>query len=565
MLTFKEFPYQRPDYSQLEAEFRRLLQAFNRAPSAARQEQLIEEINTWRREYESMATLARIRHTIDTTDPFYDRENTYFDETAPLYTGLIYEYYRALLTSPYRPELEARFGKQLFRLAALNQKTFAPEVVTELQTENKLARDYTKLKASARIRFAGGEYNLAQMAPFLEAPERATRQAAQEAYTGFFRENEAEFDRLYDEMVKVRDRIAKKLGFANFIELAYARLGRSDYDAAKVAGYREQVLTSLVPLTVELRRRQARRLGLEALKYYDEPLAFLSGNAVPKGDVHWKLAQARRMYEELSPETGAFFSYMLEHELLDLEAKAGKAGGGYSTYLSKYQAPFIFANFNGTSGDVDTLTHEAGHAFQVYSSRGWPIPEYHWPTLEACEIHSMSMEFLTWPWMKLFFAEEELKFKFAHLTSALLFIPYGVTVDEFQHWVFAHPEASPAQRKTVWRQIEAKYLPDRDYAGNDLLARGGWWYRQGHIFTDPFYYIDYTLAQVCAFQFWIKAQKDPAAAWGDYLRLCQAGGSRSFLELVDLANLENPFREGTIAACLPPLVAWLDGVDDCRW
>lgn len=565
ILTFKDFPYKRPDYSQLEADFRRLLQQFNQSSSGAVQERIIEDLNKLRQEYESMEDLARIRHSIDTTDPFYDQENNYFDETAPFYTGLIHEYYQTILASPYRPELEAKLGKQLFRLAALNQKTFSPEVIPDLQTENKLASEYTKLKASARIRFAGGEYNLAQMAPFLEAKERTTRQAAQEAFTGFFREKEAEFDRIYDELVKVRDRIAKKLGFADFIELGYARLGRSDYNPSMVAGYRQQVLTTLVPLTVKLRQRQASRLGLSALKYYDEPLAFLSGNAVPKGDVHWKLAQAHRMYQELSPETGVFFSFMVEKELLDLATKAGKAGGGYCAYISKYQAPFIFANFNGTSGDVDTLTHEAGHAFQVYSTKEWTIPEYHWPTAEACEIHSMSMEFLTWPWMKLFFQEDELKFKFAHLTSALLFVPYGVTVDEFQHWVYAHPEASPEERKKVWRHLETKYLPDRDYADNDLLARGGYWYRQGHIYTDPFYYIDYTLAQTCAFQFWIKAGRDREAAWADYLRLCQAGGSLSFLELVALANLQNPFTEGTIAALLPPLVAWLDGVDDRQW
>ena len=224
--------------------------------------------------------------------------------------------------------------------------------------------------------------------------------------------------------------------------------------------------------------------------------------------------------------------------------------------------PFIFSNFNGTSGDIDVLTHEAGHAFQVYCSKDYQIPEYHWPTYEACEIHSMSMEFFTWPWMELFFKEDTAKYRFTHLSEALLFIPYGVTVDEFQHFVYAHPEASPQDRKAAWREIEKKYLPHRDYEDNDYLERGGYWHQQGHIFGDPFYYIDYTLAQICAFQFWKRSRENRETAWADYLRLCQAGGSQSFLELVGLANLISPFEDGCIASVVKVIEDWLDGVDD---
>ena len=562
MLTFKEYRYERPAMEELEAEFNRLLNAFSQAASGAGQEAAMKEINALRSEFESMSTLARIRHSLDTTDPYYRAENDFFDEVAPVYEGLIHRYYQALVGSPYRPALEAKLGKQLFRLAELQLKTFSPEIIGDLQTENKLVSEYTRLRASARIWFEGEERNLAQMEPFLEAKERDRRKSAQEAYTGFFLANEEEFDRIYNQLVNVRDQIARKLGFKNFIEVGYARLGRSDYNAEMVAGYRRQIREKLVPLATELRWRQAERLQLPALKYYDEPLNFLTGNAVPQGGPEWILARGQQMYNELSPETGAFFSFMVQSELLDLLAKKGKAGGGYATYISKYQAPFIFANFNGTSGDIDVLTHEVGHAFQVYSSRHFEVPEYRWPTLEACEIHSMSMEFLTWPWMKLFFLDEETKYKFAHLSGAILFIPYGATVDEFQHWVYEHPEASPADRKQVWREIERQYLVHRDYEDNAFLERGGFWFRQGHIFTDPFYYIDYTLAQVCALQFWVKAQRCRETAWQDYLRLCQAGGSRPFLELVALAGLKNPFAAGCLEAVLPVVEEWLAGVND---
>lgn len=562
LLTFKDFQYTRPDMKNFEEKFKKLLEAFTTADSFEKQDLMMKEINVLRSQFETMETLVHIRHTIDTTDEYYDRENDYIDEVRPTYEGLINEYYRALLTSAYRNQLEEKWGKQLFRVAECQLKTFSPEIIEDLQQENKLVSQYTKLRASAKIIFEGEERNLSQMTPFLESSNRETRKAAQEAFTGFFMEHEEEFDNIYDNLVKIRTKIAHKLGFDNFISLAYARLTRTDYDAKMVEGYRKQVLENIVPIAGKLRERQAKRLKLGKLKYYDEPFEFITGNAVPKGSSQWILEQGKKMYRELSPETHEFFTYMVERELLDLVAKKGKGGGGYCTYLSKYKAPFIFSNFNGTSGDVDVLTHEAGHAFQVYCSRNYEVPEYIWPTLEACEIHSMSMEFFAWPWMDLFFKEDATKYKFTHLSSSLLFIPYGALVDEFQHWVYHQPEATATERKRVWRELEMKYLPHRDYEDNDFLHRGGFWFRQGHIFSNPFYYIDYTLAQVCAFQFWKKAEEDRQRAWEDYLRLCKAGGSKSFLELVAIANLRNPFEEGTVASVIPDIHQWLDTIED---
>ena len=406
--------------------------------------------------------------------------------------------------------------------------------------------------------FEGKERNLSELEPFMQSQDRSMRKKTYEAYSNFFKENEAKFDEIYDKLVKVRHKIAKKLGYKNFVEVGYMRMQRSDYNAEMVATYREQVLKYIVPVAEKLKKRQAERLGLKELKYYDEPIKFLTGNAVPKGDYKHILNNAKTMYKELSEETNEFFNFMLDHELMDLLSKKGKAGGGYCTYISKYKSPFIFSNFNGTSGDIDVLTHEAGHAFQTYLSRSLEIPEYAFPTSEAAEIHSMSMEFLTWPWMNLFFEEQEQKYKFAHLSEAITFIPYGVTVDEFQHYVYENPEATPEERKLAWRKIEKKYLPGKDYEDNDFYNRGGFWFKQGHIFQVPFYYIDYTLAQVCAFQFWIKSHENRENAWKDYLALCKEGGSKPFLELLKVANLKNPFEEGCMKKVVEPLEEWLD-------
>jgi M3 family oligoendopeptidase len=339
---------------------------------------------------------------------------------------------------------------------------------------------------------------------------------------------------------------------------------RSDYNPEMVANYRKQIKEIIVPIATKLRERQSKRLDLKDLYYYDEGISFKSGNAKPHGDPEWIVNNGKKMYQELSEETGEFFNFMIHNELMNLESKKGKAGGGYCTFIANYKSPFIFSNFNGTAGDIDVLTHEAGHAFQAYCSRNYEVPEYNFPTNEAAEIHSMSMEFLTWPWMNLFFEEEELKYKFNHLSKAVLFLPYGVTVDEFQHFVYNNPEATTTERKTAWREIEKKYLPHRNYAGNDYLEKGAYWHQQGHIFGSPFYYIDYTLAQVCAFQFFKKANDNRENAMEDYMSLCHAGGSKSFLSLIELANLKSPFNDGCIESVIGDIEKWLESVDDTK-
>ncbi len=564
-MQFKDYQYQRPDVESFKRDFNAYLEDFNHSESVEEQNDVLMKIMKLRNTAETMFTLASIRSSINTKDEFYDKEKEFADVNSPLFQEMVVELYKALLASKFRPQLEQKWGKHIFNIAEVELKTFSPEVITLMQEENKLASEYQKLRASAEIEMDGKILNLAQMVPYRQSKDRKIRQEASEKMFGFFAENQDKFDELYDKMVKLRHKIAVKLGFDNYVQLGYYRLVRTDYTAKDVAAYRQQVAETLVPVSLDLKKRQQKRLGLSEFKYYDEPLNFLTGNPTPKGEEAELVASAKLMYSELSPETKEFFDFMTEHKLMDLVTKAGKAGGGYCTYMPDFRSPFIFSNFNGTSHDVDVLTHEAGHAFQVYQSRDYALAEYVWPTYEACEIHSMSMEFFAWPWMDKFFKEDEAKYKFSHLEGALNFIPYGVTVDEFQHYVYENPEATPAERRAKWREIEKKYLPYRDYDGNKFLEDGGFWFMQGHIFTTPFYYIDYTLAQVCAFEFWGKQQEDRAKAWADYLRLCRAGGSDSFLNLLKVGNLHNPFIPGTIAKIIEPIKTYLDNVDDSKF
>ena len=561
-MKFNEYKYEHLDLEKIKKEFSELIESFGKAENVEGQILALDEIIKLRNHIETMQTLVSVRHSIDTNDEFYDKENEYMDEISPILFGFTNDFYKALVNSKFKDELVKKYGKFLFDLAENTLKTFSPEIIPDAQEENRLSSKYSKLIASAKIDFDGKELNLSQMVPYTQSKDRNVRIDAAKKVAQFFAENQDEFDNIYDSLVKVRTRMAQKMGYKNFVEFGYKQLSRLEYDAKMVEGYRKQVLENIVPLHTELRERQGKRLGVDKLKFYDEAIKFNSGNADPHGSPEWILNNGKTMYKELSKETDEFFTFMTENNLLDLLSKKGKMSGGYCTYIPEHKAPFIFANFNGTSHDIDVLTHEAGHAFQVYQSRGFEVPEYLWPSYEACEIHSMSMEFLTWPWMDLFFENDTDKYKFIHLSEALLFIPYGVTVDEFQHWVYENPEATPKERREKWIEIEKKYLPTRDYGEVEELKNGIFWFRQGHIFSSPFYYIDYTLAQVCAFQFWIKSRENREKAWQDYLNLCKLGGSKPFFELMKSANLKNPFEEGTLAFVIPKIKEYLDNVDD---
>ncbi len=563
-MKFSEMSYTRPDLTKMESDFNALLTRFSAAQNAEEQKEVIARINELKNEFSTYSSIASVRNSIDTTNKFYEAEQDFFDTNQPVIEGLHIKLYKALGSSKFKNELQKDFGNQLFKLADVSVKTFDTSIIEDLKEENKLGTQYTKLMASAEVDFNGEKLTLPALSAYMESSDREVRKKAFQANQGFFALHEAGFDEIYDKLVKVRTRIAKKLGYKNFVELAYYRMARTDYNAAMVAVFREEVLKHVVPVANKLRERQRVRIGVDKLKAYDLAHNFNSGNPKPKGTPEEIVANGQKMYSELSAETKVFFDFMVNNDLMDLVNKKGKATGGYCTMFPKYKAPFIFANFNGTVGDVDVLTHEAGHAFQCFESRHFMLQEYYYPTMDACEIHSMSMEHLTYPWMKLFFGSDTDKYKFVHLSSNILFLPYGVAVDEFQHIIYENPDMTAAERKNVWLQMEKKYRPWMDYDGNEYLERGSFWQRQAHIFRSPFYYIDYCLAQLCAFQFWSKSQKDFASAWADYLRLCQAGGSDSFLGLVKLAGLQSPFEKGVFEPLFKELEAYLDSVDDLK-
>ncbi|MDR2572263.1 MAG: M3 family oligoendopeptidase [Oscillospiraceae bacterium] len=549
-MKFSLMPYTRPDVEKMMTEGAGIAAAVRDAASVSEIMAQYEIFKRLSKNQYTLGALVYIRHSIDTTDEFYDKENDFFDENGPLIEKLSIDFYKEMVNSSFRVELEKELGDLWFIKAELRLKGFDDKIIEEMQKENALCSKYDKLLASASLDFDGKKLNLSQLRAYQLSPDRDIRKAAYSKRTEFFLENEAELDEIFDELVKLRHDMAKKLGYTTFTELGYVRMQRNSYDAAAVKRFRDQVKKVLVPFLSKLHEQRQEDLGVEKLKFFDEDIFYATGNPTPKGTPEEMFEAGEKMYDELSAETKEFFDYMQKNELFDVLAKEGKSGGGYCHFLPDYGSPYIFANFNGTSEDVDVLTHECGHALCAYMARNIEIYEYQDYSQDIAEIHSMAMEFFTADWMKLFFKEDTEKFLYMQLAAALAFIPYGCMVDEFQHIVYDNPDMSPAERKAAWSKLENEYKPHLDYDGDPFFGNGGMWQRQAHIYLNPFYYIDYCLAETCAIQYRIWMEENTSAAWKSYIDLLVKAGTRKFTDVVAEAGLKSPFESG----CMESLV-----------
>ena len=562
-MKFSEMPYARPDPETVKKELRDLTERLRNARNYQEAREVFLEKEEKAKLVETMGTLAYVRHAIDTRDEFYDGESTFWDSFGPEVEEYEQAWIGAMLESPFRGDFSAEYGDLMFVNAEIARKTFSPEIIPEMQKENELVTEYDKLIASAQIPFEGGVYTLSQMTPFKKVADDERRLAAWKAEGKWYKDQQARLDELYGELVKLRDTMGRKLGYDGYTPLGYYRMQRNCYAKEDVERFRAAVRKYLVPVADSIMREQAKRLGKAyPLSFADAALSFRSGNPRPVGTPDDILAQGRAFYDALSPETSEFFRTMLDRGLLDVLSTEGKMGGGFCTDILQYQVPFIFANFNGTQGDVEVVTHEAGHAFAYWMNRKRIPTEYAAPTLEACEVHSMSMEFFGWLNAEGFFGPDANKFMYSHLSDALTFIPYGTMVDHFQHTVYEKPEMTYAERHAEWKRLLGLYMPWLKLDGDiPFYAEGEGWQRQLHIYGSPFYYIDYCLAQTVALEFWAMIQKDRADAWKHYMAYTVQGGSRTFAGLLEHAGLATPFDEKCLKGVCEAATDWLSRFD----
>ena len=562
-MKFAEMPYMRPDPDAVKNTLRDLTERLKNAASYAEAKAVFLEKEEEGKRVETMSTLAGVRHSIDTRDEFYDKENEFWDSFGPELGEYEHAWIEAMLCSPYRADFAKEYGDLMFVNAEIEQKAFSPEIIPEMQKENELTTEYSKLIASAQIPFEDGVYTLSQLSPFKTDPDDARRLAAWKADGGWYKAHQKDLDRIYDELTHLRDTMGRKLGYDGYTQLGYYRMGRNCYTKTDVEQFRAAVQKYLVPVADSIMREQAKRLKKDyPLSFADAALSFRSGNPRPAGDAEEILKQGKKFYDALSPETSEFFRTMLDNQLMDVLSTEGKQAGGYCTGLTQYEMPFIFANFNGTQHDVEVVTHEAGHAFAYWMNRKRIPVAYAWPSLEACEVHSMSMEFFGWMNADGFFGADARKFLYSHLAGSITFIPYGTMVDHFQHIVFEKPELTPAERHAVWKELLGIYMPWMKLDGDiPFYSEGEGWQRQTHIYGSPFYYIDYCLAQTVALEFWAMIQENRENAWKHYMAYTKQGGSRTFTELLKNADLVTPFDEACLKGVCEAATKWLNDFD----
>jgi M3 family oligoendopeptidase len=561
MLRTKDIPYTRINMDSYREKFMYALENFKAAKSFKEVNDLFLAINAMRTEFEAMENLAYLKHMIDLTNEEYKIEKTLVDQMNPIYQGLVTDYYKAILQSPFRDPLEDQWGSQLFKIAELKIKTYSDEIVNELKQEKELIGQYFSLFANAELEFQGQRVGLSHLYRYTVSNKRSERREAYAAITSFYAAQEPELDDLLNQLIKIRTKIAHKLGYENFIKLGYDRLSRTNYQAKDLEIYRNQVKKHGVPFISKLREKQRKRIGIEKLKFYDERVHFKTTPKVT-GNAEDIIQNASILFSELSPETREFFEFMMANGNMDLISKKGKRGGAFITHIGIEKAPFIFANFIGIPNDVRVFTHEAGHAFQFYMSRHTPIPEYIAPTFDATEIHSFTMERFAWPWMNLFFGKDTAKYQFSHLTEAFILMPWANAIDEFQHYLYENVQATPDERKAKWRELEKMYMPEKDYDGLDFLERGASFYQIAHIFETPFYFIDYDIAHNCAVQLWIRYNENQNEGWHDFLNICKVGGSESLVELIQRARLLSPFEDGSLTYIIDYVDRWVEQFKD---
>lgn len=545
-MVFRDIPYKRYTIEEGRSAFEKAEKAMKEAAgvhSVLAAKKIFDDAAI---EYATAVSLANCRFTLDTRNEFYTKEVEYYDQVSPLFEELSVKFNDLLLTTPFRKELELHINKRILQKAELSKKSFSPAVIEDCQKENALVTEYSKLMAGMTFLWQGKEIPLSALRGELENGDRDVRRECAIAIGKGLKKHEKELDGLYDRLVKIRTVIAHKLGYKSFTELGYYRMGRLDYDATMVKAFRDNVQKDLVPVVKELKERIARELDIDRITFYDD--AIYSGGPVPKPllDAKGIFQAAEEMYDDMNPEIGAFMHRMLEAEAFDVEAREGKWGGGYCTTFPKYKQPFILANFNGSCGDVDVITHEFGHALAANFVFYGGDMDLDVGGMETAECHSMSMEFLSWKYTEKFFGESANAYRKKHLLSSLSFIPYGVIVDELQHEIYDHPDYTPEERKAVYRRLEEKYRPYMNFKDIPYIEEGTRWQYQMHIYETPFYYIDYCLAQTVALWFLVKSRENYQKALDDYLTFLKAGGQKSFEALLETAGIPSPFKEGSL-------------------
>ncbi len=566
-MNLQEIIYERIDMEAVKKSMKSLIEKLSNAQNKEVCFEAIGDIGDVFAKAIDKQCLADTRYDLNIHDSFYKEESKYYNEEFPHLQNLMTQFYTVLLKSPFKNAIEENYGGMFLKIAETEALEDKPVFVKNDQRMNELRRNYFRLRSSAKVEIKGKNYGLQGLNQFSNDSDRAIRKKALSSFWGFMDENSEEIDDLFLNARSIRQETAQELRHKNYIDLGYQYVKKYDYTPADMARFRTQVRESVISIYAKIREEQKKKLGYKQLYYYDT-VYFKTGNAQLKGDLSTTLDNFKKTFEEMSSETARLWNYMIENNWFDFsDSQIKKQGPNYCRTFPHSGQTFINTFFVGTSGNIRTIFHEFGHAFQKQQSQevAQKCWSYYWGAPDIGEIHSTAMEYFAWNWYPLFFGEDTQKFRYQKLRGALALLLGTSIVDEFQHFVYENPHAKIEELEQKYAQVERHYKPYMNYEDNTFLERGGHWRSMSNITSPPFHFISYALSTVCALQFWKKSQEDFEGAWQDYLRLCKVGGSVGFKEALEIANLKSPFEAGTLQEVIGFVEEWLDSVDTTDW
>jgi oligoendopeptidase F len=536
------------DWNQLAPLFDKLESASAAARAPAELERWLLDGGELTAALDEESSRRYIAMTCHTDNPEAEKAYLHFvEEIDPQVKPRQFKLARLFLEHPARGGLERERYFIFDRSAQVQADLFRPENVPLETEEAKLSQQYQKLIGSLTVNFRGEERTLVQMGRFLEETDRPSRQDAWELTAKRRLQEAGRVEDLFEQLLKLREQIAANAGFPNYLQYAFKWRGRFDYTPEDCRKFHEAIETEVMPVLRRLQGKRREDLGLDKLRPWD--LSVDPSNQPPLrpfDKVEDLVAKTQDIFSQLDGGLAQDFRLMHEKHLLDLENRKGKAPGGYQSTLAESRLPFIFMNAVGIQRDVDTILHEAGHAFHALAAREEDLYSYRSAPIEFCEVASMSMELLGNEFLEKFYAPGEARrARRQHLEHVVDIFPWIATVDAFQHWIYSHPGHTRDERQQAWLELMDRFGGDVDWSGHEL-ARANLWHRQLHIFLHPFYYVEYGIAQLGALQIWCNSKKDRGRALQDYQRGLALGGSRPLPELFAAAGCRFDFSRLTV-------------------
>ena len=541
------------DWKQIEICYDQLAERNLATPDAL--EQFLRDWSELNDAIREESTRRYIAMTCQTDDKQAADAYKYFvTEIAPRIKPRENELEKLYLASPARCLLSAERYAVLDREVAARDAIFRQANVALETQEELLSQEYQTLVGAMTVQFDGAEYTLPQLYPVLEETDRARREAAWRAMAERRFADRERIDGILDHMIALRTQIASHAGFANYRDYKFAQLQRFDYTPDDCFDFHEAVEKHVVPLIRKIQSRRRAQMGLDSLRVWDTAVDPLGRAPLrPFKTTQEFIDTCERVFARVHPELSEQFREMEHQGMLDLENRKGKAPGGYQELLPESRIPFIFMNSVGTDGDVNTLLHEGGHAFNAFATRDEWLSSYRHPPMEFSEVASMAMELLGAPYLEGFYSAADAdRSRIQHLESITGILCWIATVDAFQHWLYTHPDHSHAEGNAAWVSIYQRFAGDVDWSGLEPYLEV-MWHRQLHIFEVPFYYIEYGIAQLGALQVWRNMRQNHTAAIAAYRQGLALGGSKPLPEIYEAAGITFKFNAETVAPLMEML------------